>query len=109
MFCLLVCAIADTVVLTRTVPATTLEMEMGTDTCSELLEKPVSKDDNLRMLLDLNGNVCEVVTGVSLGTVSSHVRYLSVYRTAHHRLRNSIPNTYGPWLCHQVGISSIFL
>lgn len=57
---------ADTVVLTRTVPATTLEMEMGTDTCSELLEKPVSKDDNLRMLLDLNGNVCEVVTGVSL-------------------------------------------
>ena len=33
----------------------------------ELLEKPSSKEDNIRMLLDLNGNVCEVVTGVSLG------------------------------------------
>lgn len=32
----------------------------------ELLEKPTDKDDNLRMLLDLNGGVCEVVTGVSL-------------------------------------------
>ncbi|KAG6895939.1 hypothetical protein C0992_011457 [Termitomyces sp. T32_za158] len=30
----------------------------------ELLEKPVSKEDNLRMLLDINGGVCEVVTGV---------------------------------------------
>lgn len=33
----------------------------------ELLEKPSSKEDNLRMLLDLNGNVCQVVTGVSVG------------------------------------------
>jgi Maf-like protein len=33
----------------------------------ELLEKPENKADNLRMLQDLNGNVCEVVTGVSLG------------------------------------------
>ncbi len=32
----------------------------------ELLEKPTSKDDNLRMLLDLNGGVCEVVTGVTV-------------------------------------------
>jgi septum formation protein len=30
----------------------------------DLLEKPSSKEDNLRMLLDMNGNVCEVVTGV---------------------------------------------
>ncbi|KAL4062171.1 inosine triphosphate pyrophosphatase-like protein [Scleroderma yunnanense] len=56
---------ADTVVLTHTLPATTLE-EVGMQTHPELLEKPISKDDNLRMLLDLNGNVCEVVTGVSL-------------------------------------------
>ena len=35
----------------------------------ELLEKPSSKEDNLRMLLDLNGGVCEVVTGVVVGTV----------------------------------------
>lgn len=33
----------------------------------EILEKPMSKADNLRMLLDLNGVVCEVVTGISLG------------------------------------------
>ncbi|KAG6834167.1 hypothetical protein H0H93_011459 [Arthromyces matolae] len=32
----------------------------------ELLEKPRSKEDNLRMLLDLNGGVCEVVTGVTV-------------------------------------------
>lgn len=40
-------------------------MELGTR--QELLEKPISKADHLRMLQDLNGNVCEVVTGVSLG------------------------------------------
>ena len=34
----------------------------------EILEKPISKADNMRMLLDLNGAACEVVTGVSLGT-----------------------------------------
>lgn len=45
---------ADTVVLTQD------------DIRQELLEKPLSKEDNLRMLLDLNGSVCEVVTGVSL-------------------------------------------
>ncbi|KAG6901957.1 hypothetical protein C0995_006186 [Termitomyces sp. Mi166 len=33
----------------------------------ELLEKPMSKEDNLRMLLDINGGVCEVVTGVVIG------------------------------------------
>jgi septum formation protein len=35
----------------------------------ELLEKPLSKEDNLRMLLDMNGNVCEVVTGVVIGEI----------------------------------------
>ena len=33
----------------------------------ELLEKPLDKADNYRMLLDLNGGICEVVTGVSVG------------------------------------------
>ena len=56
---------ADTVVFTHALPSTTLEMELGTR--QELLEKPISKADHLRMLQDLNGNVCEVVTGVSLG------------------------------------------
>ena len=36
----------------------------------ELLEKkPSSKEDNLRMLLDMNGNVCDVVTGVVIGEI----------------------------------------
>ncbi|KAG6370837.1 Maf Ham1 [Boletus reticuloceps] len=55
---------ADTVVFTHALPSTTLEMESGIR--QELLEKPNSKADHLRMLQDLNGNVCEVVTGVSL-------------------------------------------
>ena len=33
----------------------------------ELLEKPSSKEDNLRMLMDMNGTVCEVVTGLVVG------------------------------------------
>ncbi len=40
------------------------------DAKQELLEKPADKADNLRMLLDLNGNVCEVVTGVTVGEYS---------------------------------------
>jgi len=55
---------ADTVVFTHALPSTTLEMALGTR--QELLEKPISKADHVRMLQDLNGNVCEVVTGVSL-------------------------------------------
>lgn len=55
---------ADTVVFTHALPSTTIEMETGVQ--QELLEKPSSKEDNMRMLMDLNGGVCEVVTGVSL-------------------------------------------
>lgn len=33
----------------------------------EVLEKPGTKAETLRMLLDLNGKVCEVVTGVTVG------------------------------------------
>ncbi|KAI0050504.1 Maf/Ham1 [Auriscalpium vulgare] len=58
---------ADTVVLTHAQP---LSSEIAYSELpgvrQEVLEKPDSKADNLRMLLDLNGNVCEVVTGVSL-------------------------------------------
>jgi len=36
------------------------------DSPAFVLEKPISKADNLRMLLDLNGKSCEVVTGVAL-------------------------------------------
>ena len=35
-------------------------------TPQEILEKPRDKADNLRMLMDLNGSVCEVVTGVTV-------------------------------------------
>ncbi|KAF7299030.1 Maf/Ham1-domain-containing protein [Mycena indigotica] len=56
---------ADTVVLTHSPPSTS---QTGFDSLpgviQELLEKPESKEDNMRMLLDLNGGICEVVTGL---------------------------------------------
>ncbi|KAF8208927.1 inosine triphosphate pyrophosphatase-like protein [Mycena galopus ATCC 62051] len=56
---------ADTVVLTHALPSTTqTSFEMLPEIKQELLEKPSSKADNYRMLLDLNGGVCEVVTGL---------------------------------------------
>lgn len=59
---------ADTVVLTYPQPilSSTPDSELP-GFRPEVLEKPISRDDNLRMLLDLNGNRCEVVTGVSIG------------------------------------------
>ncbi|EAU85097.1 hypothetical protein CC1G_08070 [Coprinopsis cinerea okayama7 len=60
---------ADTVVLTHapetssTVSQSVLSSALGPSP-QEVLEKPRDKEDHLRMLLDLNGNVCEVVTGV---------------------------------------------
>jgi predicted house-cleaning NTP pyrophosphatase (Maf/HAM1 superfamily) len=57
---------ADTVVLTQP-QGSTLRGDQELDVKQELLEKPADKADNLRMLLDLNGNVCEVVTGVTVG------------------------------------------
>jgi len=57
--------IADTVALTHALPSTTqISFEMLPEIKQELLEKPTSRADNLRMLLDLNGGVCESVTGV---------------------------------------------
>ncbi|KAG9047280.1 hypothetical protein FS837_002588 [Tulasnella sp. UAMH 9824] len=58
---------ADTVVLSRIEPATSnLGPGLEHDIRPEILEKPTSKADNLRMLLDMNGRSCEVVTGVSV-------------------------------------------
>lgn len=59
---------ADTVVFTQ--PQASALRDEVTDMKQELLEKPANKADNLRMLLDLNGNVCEVVTGVTVGEYS---------------------------------------
>jgi len=58
---------ADTVVLTHPQPSiSSTPFESSPSVYQEILEKPESKEDNRRMLLDVNGNVCEVVTGVSL-------------------------------------------
>ncbi|KAF9522844.1 inosine triphosphate pyrophosphatase-like protein [Crepidotus variabilis] len=58
---------ADTVVLTHTQPVTSdTAYSVLPQVQQELLEKPKSKEDNMRMLLDLKGNVCEVVTGVTI-------------------------------------------
>ncbi|KAJ3485406.1 hypothetical protein NLI96_g4979 [Meripilus lineatus] len=58
---------ADTVVLTHPQSgiSSTPFPEVAT-VSQEILEKPSSRDDNLRMLLDMNGGVCEVVTGVTI-------------------------------------------
>ncbi|KAF5379744.1 hypothetical protein D9615_005817 [Tricholomella constricta] len=58
---------ADTIVLSHAQPITSdVSHTVFPIVDQELLEKPSSKEDNLRMLLDLNGNVCEVVTGVTV-------------------------------------------
>ncbi|CCL99930.1 uncharacterized protein FIBRA_01955 [Fibroporia radiculosa] len=58
---------ADTVVLTHPMPGLTSFAPQDIPlTPQDLLEKPISKADNMRMLLDVNGGVCEVVTGVSV-------------------------------------------
>ena len=63
---------ADTVVLSHLIHAAHGAHEsLLPQERPEILEKPISKADNLRMLLDLNGASCEVVTGVSLGASSS--------------------------------------
>ena len=59
---------ANTVVFTHAQPVSSeVAYSELPGVIQELLEKPVDKADNLRMLQDLNGSVCEVVTGVSLG------------------------------------------
>ncbi len=59
--------IADTVVLSHKLPPTSdVTPSMYPQSFPDIYEKPISKEDNLRMLLDLNGGTCEVVTGVSV-------------------------------------------
>jgi len=58
---------ADTVVLTHhPPPVSNTSASLVESPEPDLLEKPESKQDNMRMLLDLNGRSCEVVTGVSV-------------------------------------------
>ncbi|KIY52063.1 Maf/Ham1 [Fistulina hepatica ATCC 64428] len=58
---------ADTVVLSHVQPSTSqTDYSLLPQVRQELLEKPTSKEDNTRMLLDLNGGVCEVVTGLTI-------------------------------------------
>ena len=69
---------ADTVVLTRVTPPTSnVHESLLPQIQPEILEKPESKAGNLRMLLDLNGGMCEVVTGVTLGKCSVYPSFLS--------------------------------
>ncbi|KAI0711849.1 Maf/Ham1 [Cerioporus squamosus] len=58
---------ADTVVLTHP-PEGLKSMRFADEPTGpqDILEKPTDKEDNMRMLLDLNGGICEVVTGVSI-------------------------------------------
>ncbi|GJJ08160.1 hypothetical protein Clacol_002368 [Clathrus columnatus] len=58
---------ADTVVLSHHAPASvTTDATATFSTRPEILEKPLDRADNLRMLLELNGGACEVVTGISV-------------------------------------------
>jgi septum formation protein len=60
---------ADTVVLSHAPEVSSIVSQSVLNSTlgpmpQDILEKPQDKADNLRMLMDLNGNVCEVVTGV---------------------------------------------
>jgi len=58
---------ADTIVITRPTPPTSdIAPSLLPHTNPEVLEKPGTKEENFRMLLDLNGQQCEVVTGISI-------------------------------------------
>ena len=75
---------ADTVVLTHAQPFTSgTSYSVLPDIHQELLEKPTSKADNLRMLLDMNGGVCEVVTGVSIGKYASYFPFFASHVRKH--------------------------
>ncbi|KAH8094498.1 Maf/Ham1 [Cristinia sonorae] len=57
---------ADTVVLTHPTASVISQFADQDKGPQEILEKPSTQEDNYRMLLDLNGGICEVVTGVTL-------------------------------------------
>lgn len=92
---------ADTVVLTHAQPVSSdIAYSELPVVRQELLEKPVNKADNLRMLQDLNGSVCEVVTGVSLG--ERHLRpceyFLADFVSSH-----SVSSDNITWVQYTVG------
>jgi septum formation protein len=64
---------ADTVVLTRDDAITSGYQTSGLG--PDILEKPETREENLRMLMELNGKSCEVVTGV---TVCKHPHCLVI-------------------------------
>ena len=70
--------IADTVVLSYAPVGLESQSqfaeEIGGPAPQDILEKPLDKEDNMRMLLDLNGGRCEVVTGVTVGASLSLAR-----------------------------------
>lgn len=87
-------------VLTHQLPGFTgMSYEDAPPTRQDILEKPSSKEDNLRMLLDLNGGVCEVVTGVTLGMMICSV---SFGRRLTHVITFSVPGSRSTWIQYQV-------
>ncbi|TEB31557.1 hypothetical protein FA13DRAFT_1791349 [Coprinellus micaceus] len=58
--------VADTIVLTHPSPIASNNDQTQLGMEQQLLEKQGTKEENLRMLLDMNGNVCEVPTGATL-------------------------------------------
>jgi hypothetical protein len=92
---------ADTVVLTHAQPVTSdVAYSELPGVHQDLLEKPDNKEDNLRMLQELNGTVCEVVTGVSLG------EWRETFPTVEHDVdlpSSSVSSTDITWIRNTVG------
>lgn len=95
--------IADTVVLSHIVHAAHGAHEsMLPQDRPEILEKPTSKADNMRMLLDLQGAACEVVTGVSLGAYLLAISHLSLCSYV-----CSVSNPYRPGIHNKASASAL--
>jgi Maf-like protein len=99
---------ADTVVLTHAQPVSSeVAYSELPNVRQELLEKPEDKPDNLRMLQDLNGSVCEVVTGVSLGELIILLLPTGAKLTL---ISYSVPSFDLPWVRYTVSyLSTEFL
>jgi septum formation protein len=95
---------ADTVVLTHAQPVSSdVAYSELPNVLQELLEKPENKSDNLRMLQDLNGSVCEVVTGVSLGETIILLLPTGAKLTL---ISYSVPSFGLPWVRYSVSYLS---
>jgi Maf-like protein len=65
---------------------------------ADILEKPETREENLRMLMELNGRSCEVVTGVTVcKSLSLPFRISCLHRP-------SIPNHNRSWLQDTVSV-----